>query len=239
MRVKNSSGKPLTHIGVRITFDRSQEQKEQAGAIWNLWYGVSPFHYKPDEEIPPPTVALIPHGRVELLSLSDDDYGSLKAFLADLSFSSINRIHLIVDTIGFADGTAWSGELYERDPKAKRGWKSVEKPKSSARNRATFFMRKKEPSPAIFSFAGESDLAWTSFAGPLPTPTAICGSATVASHACPGQPSGCNYDYSLQTTLIRKTRTSGILLIPRFRHATSPSTARPITDAVILQARCR
>lgn len=195
VRVKNSSGKPLTHIGLRITFDRPQEQKEQAGAIWNLWYGVSPFHYKPDEEIPPPTVALIPHGRVELLSLSDDDYASLRAFLADLSFSSIDRIHITVDTIGFADGTAWSGEFYERDPKAKRGWKSLEKPKSSARNRAAFFMHKKESSPAVFSFAGGLAFTSTSFARPLPSPAATCGSAMVASHACPNQPSGCEYDY--------------------------------------------
>jgi hypothetical protein len=51
----------------------------------------------------------------------------------------------MVDTIGFADGTAWSGEFYERDPKAKRGWKSLEKPKSSARNRAAFLCIRRNP----------------------------------------------------------------------------------------------
>jgi len=131
--VKNSSGKPLTHIGVKITLDRAQGQEDQGAATWDLWYGVSPFYYKPDEEIPPPKVPLVPHGRVELLSLSDSEYGSLRSFLTIQNFpNSIERIHLMVCTIGFADGTAWNGEMYERDPKAKRGWKSREKPKGRA-----------------------------------------------------------------------------------------------------------
>jgi hypothetical protein len=145
VRVKNSSGKPLTHIGVKITFDRPRSHEDQGAATWDLWYGVSPFYYKRDEEIPSPIVPLVPHGRVELLSLSDYEYSSLRSFLTIQNFpNSIERIHLMVYTIGFADGTAWNGEMYERDPKAKRGWKSREKPKGGASNRAAFSMRKKE-----------------------------------------------------------------------------------------------
>jgi hypothetical protein len=136
VRVLNSSGRPLTHIEVHIIFDRAPEQAGQPRADWDLSYGANPFEFKPDEEIPPPLEPLIQPGATQTLELSDSEYGFMRAFLWDFKFpASIEKIHVVVYTIGFADGTAWGGEMYKRDRGSKGGWKSIEKPKGSAGNR--------------------------------------------------------------------------------------------------------
>ncbi|MDX6497360.1 MAG: hypothetical protein QOG23_620 [Blastocatellia bacterium] len=139
VRVVNSSGKTLTHIGIRLDFERPADQADQPGAVWDLWYGVSPFHCKPDEIIPPPLNPLIQPGAVQSMALTDSEYGYMRAFLWDFKFpASIENIHVTVYTIGFTDGSAWGGQLYRRDRGSKHGWKPAEKPKGSARNRAAF-----------------------------------------------------------------------------------------------------
>ena len=110
---------------------------------------------------------------------------------------------MAVYTIGFADGTAWGGQLYKRDRGSKRGWKSVEKPKGSASSRAVF------SSPFMLaSFAKDGLLGWKTgssadginrvprFRMSAPLDDVVpCGSALIATHACPNNQSGCNYDY--------------------------------------------
>ena len=119
VRVENTSGKDLTHVGIRITFDPPVDQKDQTRASWDVWYGVSPFYYKAEEPIPPPQVREIQPGEIESVVLSDTQYDALRTFLKDIKFpSSIERIHISVYTIGFADGTAWGGQLYRRDPRS-------------------------------------------------------------------------------------------------------------------------
>jgi hypothetical protein len=170
VRVANSSGKTLTHIGIKITFDRRSDEAEQRGASWDLWYGVSPFHFKPDEGVPPPLVPLIQPGEIQTLNLSDSEYGFLRAFLWDFKFpASIEKIHLTVYTIGFSDGTAWGGQLYRRDRGSKQGWKPAEKPKGSARNRAVFsspFMLASYEKDAPIKWKTGSSVGWLK-SGPL------------------------------------------------------------------------
>ena len=204
VRVANSSGKTLTHIGIKITFDRLPDEVEQRGASWDLWYGVSPFHFKPDEDVPPPLVPLIQPGEIQTLNLSDSEYGFLRAFLWDFKFpASIEKIHLTVYTIGFSDGTAWGGQLYRRDRGSKQGWKTAEKPKGSARNRAVFslpYMLAFYEKDAPIKWKTGSSVGWFK-SGPLfglkpwPNDPVLCGAASIANKACPNNQSGCSYDY--------------------------------------------
>jgi hypothetical protein len=205
VRVANSSGKTLTHIGIKIAFDRLPDEAEQRGANWDLWYGVSPFHFKPDEDVPPPLVPLIQPGDIQTLNLSDSEYGFLRAFLWDFKFpASIEKIHLTVYTIGFSDGTAWGGQLYRRDRGSRQGWKPAEKPKGSARNRAVFsykpvlatfkaFMMQSKPEigPAFWLKGFQPPIVLK----PRPDDPVPCGSASIANKACPNNQSGCSYDY--------------------------------------------
>ena len=133
VRIKNTSDKVVTHVGIAVHFDRPGDQAGQPGAVWDLSYGVNPFHFKPEEPIPPPTVRLIQLGETTSIALSDTEYDAMRVFLADVGFPpSIERIHISVSTIGFVDGTAWGGTLYRRDPDTRHGWRAVDKPKGSS-----------------------------------------------------------------------------------------------------------
>ena len=140
--IKNASGKLVTHVGIHMVIERPADRADQAPAGWDLWYGESPFSFKPDEPIAPPLLRLIQPGETETVALSDSDYDAMKAFLKDLKFpASIEKIHVSVYTIGFTHGTAWGGQLYRRDPRSKHGWTPADKPKGSARNRTAFSYR--------------------------------------------------------------------------------------------------
>ena len=53
-------------------------------------------------------------------------------FLKKAGYSSTGgKATVVVATIGFTDGTAWRGQLYHRDPRAKDGWMTDEKPRIS------------------------------------------------------------------------------------------------------------
>ena len=201
VRIKNTSGKVVTHVGIAIRLDRPGDQSGQPGAVWDLWYGVSPFYFKPEESIPPPMVRLIQPGETESIVLSDTEYNAMRAFLTDVNFPpSIEKVHISVSTIGFDDGTAWGGSLYRRDQGLRRGWRAVDKPKGSARNRTAFsymFL------PA--SFSGDSRvrlevlpsfmrISRSSLVQPTLPQDEPCGSALIGSYACPNQPSICRYD---------------------------------------------
>src|SRR5438132_9347298 len=86
VRFKNKSDKPLSHVGVKLTFDRPADQSSQPRASWDLWYGVSPFYFKRDEPIPPAVIQLIHPGADGVLSLSEMEYGDLRSFLTEVNF---------------------------------------------------------------------------------------------------------------------------------------------------------
>src|SRR5205085_5375576 len=76
------------------------------------------------------------------LFMPDEAYSGTKTILKELKFpESIKRIEIIVEAVGFEDGTAWSGgRLWRRDSNAPRGWSPVEKPQGSALNRTAKFL---------------------------------------------------------------------------------------------------
>jgi len=116
IEIENKSGKVVTHVGIAMRFDRPAEQADPSGALWDIWYGVSPFAFKDGESIPPPQVRTIQPGETAVVVLSDADHNALNSFLQDIKFpSSIERVHISVATVGFDDGAAWRGILYRRD----------------------------------------------------------------------------------------------------------------------------
>ncbi len=124
----------------------------------------------------------------------------MRAFLTDVGFPPIERIHISVSTIGFVDGTAWGGTLYRRDPGTRHGWRAVDKPKGSARNRTAFSYKVVPTSYDVDSrFQSEGLLGMmttskSSLLQPAPPQEGQCGSALAATYDCPDQPPGCNYD---------------------------------------------
>jgi hypothetical protein len=146
VRIENTSDKVITHVGIKIVFDRPVDQADQAEAGWDIWYGLSPFSLKPDEPIPPPLVRLIKPGETESIALSDTDYDAMRVFLMELKFpSSIEKVHISVYTIAFTDDTAWGGHFFRRDTRSKHGWTPVDKQPVSlsreSRRRKTFACR--------------------------------------------------------------------------------------------------
>lgn len=66
-------------------------------------------------------------GEKVTIRLSDLAYKDLKAFLRGTCyFDGIDKIKMLVTTIGFDDGTAWGGSFYIRDPDSPHGWRPKE-----------------------------------------------------------------------------------------------------------------
>jgi hypothetical protein len=198
VRVKNVSDKTVTHVGIKITFDRPKNQSDQPRASWDIWYGVSPFYFKTGEPLPSPSVRLIRPGETELIFLTETDYKAMCDFLKEVGFpTSITSVHISVYTIGFEDGTAWGGQLYRRDPRSPGGWKPADKPRGSAlRSTAFSFLNASYQQKVSSIFDVLSVARPVLYSRLLPTPDTVpCGSALIATAACPNNQSGCNYDF--------------------------------------------
>lgn len=148
--VHNGSNKTISHIGIEMLF-RPVGGGQQVPAGWFLNYGPNPFHYKTNDAIPASTVPnILPEGEIEL-NLSDAEFEDLKIFLKEAGFpDKIHVVEIRVNTIGFADGTAWFGKMLKRDSGNRTGWTIVDtssgplyqrqSPQGSARNRTAFFL---------------------------------------------------------------------------------------------------
>lgn len=124
--VHNDSKKTVTHIGIEMLF-RPVGGGKQVPAGWALEYGPNPFHYKTNDAIPTSTLAaVLPGGETEA-KLTDAQFEDLMRFLKEAGFP--DKIHVVevrVNSIGFADGTAWFGKMLKRDPGSPSGWTVVE-----------------------------------------------------------------------------------------------------------------
>jgi hypothetical protein len=146
--VRNASNKPITHIGIEMLF-RPQGGMKQLPAGWFLEYGPNPFHYTARNAIPTSTVPIVSPGRAVELKLENSELDDLKTFLGKAGFP--DRIHVVeirVNTIGFADGSAWSGKMLRRDSSNPTGWTEIDTPTGSLRRRQL------RPSNAQITFSG-------------------------------------------------------------------------------------
>jgi hypothetical protein len=125
--VENVSGKPVTYIRVGITFPRPKNEETTEGYPYgeSLEYGVNP--YSPEAaEMSNQTKAVAPGKSIELV-MPDEAYSGTKALLKELKFpDNIKRIELMIEAVGFEDGTVWNGgRLWRRDRNAPKGWSQV------------------------------------------------------------------------------------------------------------------
>lgn len=125
--VRNDSNKTVTHIGLRMVF-RPADPRTEYPATWLLGYGPDPFFYNTDAAVPKSDVpSVLPGGEIEL-KLSDAELDDLKTFLKKVGFP--NAVHVVeigVNSIGFADGTAWYGRMLKRGSDGIK-WKPVVTP---------------------------------------------------------------------------------------------------------------
>jgi hypothetical protein len=127
VEVVNKSGKTVTHVGIDLLFERPPEQAGEPPSVWPLNYGLDPFSISPGEPVPI-KIKQIRSGETAYIQLSDLEYEELRAFLKETRYPlAIEKIKLWVTTIGFADGMAWGGSFYIRDPSAPHGWRPKEK----------------------------------------------------------------------------------------------------------------
>lgn len=119
MGVRNKSDKPITHISLRILFPCPEGQKGELDFVELLNYGESPIPYE-DGRVPVNSAKAVLPGESIELKLSDENYMAVKALLKESKYSSIKRIKVDVETLGFSDGTLWmAGKMYtldENDP---------------------------------------------------------------------------------------------------------------------------
>jgi len=135
--VENSSGKPVTYVRVGLSFPRPENHETSKENPYgeSLEYGVNPFATE-GLEVTNQMQAIAPGKNIELM-MPDEVYAGTKALLHELKFpKNIKRVKVMVEAVGFEDGTAWNGgRLWRRDPKAPRGWSPIEKLLGSALNR--------------------------------------------------------------------------------------------------------
>lgn len=113
--VRNKSEKPITHISLRILFPRPKEQQDLLDFVDLLNYGESPIPYE-DGRIPFNSATPVLPGETVELRLTDEDYNALKTLLRESKYSSINKIKVDVEVLGFSDGTLWmAGRMYTLD----------------------------------------------------------------------------------------------------------------------------
>jgi hypothetical protein len=120
VEVANTSGKTVTFLDVELFFPRPKEDAPEPGAVWHLQYGDSPFRYESPEAMPALRVKPIAPGDFLELKAADNEHVQIDRFLKDLKFSKNNYVEIRINLVGFSDGTAWSGQMFQRNPSG--GW---------------------------------------------------------------------------------------------------------------------
>lgn len=127
--LENNSGKNLTYISVEVFLRRPDDQAHEVPGMWTLEYGENPFRHTTGEPVPPVSVKPIEDGETFEITLSDQDFDRLEAFLRDTNYSGLKGIEVRVSIIGFSDGTAWTGRMMRRDAGSPFGWSPIEPPR--------------------------------------------------------------------------------------------------------------
>ncbi len=118
--VRNASDKTLTFLQLELFFPRPQPDAKKPGASFTLDFGDNPFGYDSAAAMPPLSVKPIPPGEHLEITLTDNRLSALSTLLIDTGFFVTSKLEIRVNLIGFNDGTAWSGQMVQRQPKG--GW---------------------------------------------------------------------------------------------------------------------
>ncbi|HYG09972.1 MAG TPA: hypothetical protein VD835_08510 [Pyrinomonadaceae bacterium] len=140
--VENSSGKPVTYVRVGLSFPRPENHETSKESPYgeSLEYGVNPVATE-GVEAANQIQAIAPGKSIELM-MPDEAYEGTKALLKELKFpENIKRVKVMVEAVGFEDGTTWNGgRFWRRDPASPKGWSPIEELPGSALNRTAFFL---------------------------------------------------------------------------------------------------
>ena len=121
--VRNDSDKTLTFLQLELFFPRPEQDAKKPGASFTLDFGDSPFRYDSAAAMPPLSVKPVSPGETLQITLTDDRLRAMYALLIDTGFFVASKLQIRVNLIGFSDGTAWSGQMVQRQPKG--GWRPV------------------------------------------------------------------------------------------------------------------
>lgn len=179
IRVRNDSGKSITHVAVELRFRRPPAQAKNYDFVSTLEYGPNPFDQpRPDSAKSP---APILPGQTTEMTLSDAEYESIRSSLDELRYpKSVKKVRVKVRAVGFSDGTAWvEGVIFSPDPDNPGRWIPAKKKQASSRLEGILQFFK---------------AAWVE-----PAPTAAqswCGSPSeMKTTGCQPDPINCRYNY--------------------------------------------
>lgn len=120
LRLKNVSDKEIVYLRVDLNFP---ETKYTGGEMsFRMDFGRKPGW----TNTPQTTISIAPGETVDLI-LDEQRYENLTRFVNNgHHIASINKAHVRVGFIAFADGTAWSaGVFYRQDPNNPRQWNPI------------------------------------------------------------------------------------------------------------------
>jgi hypothetical protein len=144
--VRNNSAKTVTYVDIKMVFDRLGAPDDgPADVAWSLDYGTAPNFYETAADVPTSPVNIPPGGELEI-KLGESEFADLRNFLTKVNYpSKLHIVELRVYSIGFLDGTMWSGKMIERG--AGRGeWKPIQNqlfshPSQQSRRSNSFFLQ--------------------------------------------------------------------------------------------------
>lgn len=119
VEVANTSGKTVTFLMIQVLFPHPEREHKKPGAVVFMEYGDNPFNYESAAATPLKVKPLLPGDYLEL-KLSNASYSSINPLLVTAGIPNHNKVEIRVSGIGFSDGTAWSGQMAQRNPKG--GW---------------------------------------------------------------------------------------------------------------------
>jgi len=117
--VQNISAKTVNSIVIEAILRRPDEPESSRPSPMTYYHQ---FHFGPDPFFPEYALRdktkVIKPGETVNLNLSDSDYEDIKRALKQLKYpASLKRVELMIHTVGFEDGTIWSGgSWFYRDP---------------------------------------------------------------------------------------------------------------------------
>ena len=120
IEVANASGKTVTFVMVQLFFPPPDRSLKQPGAAVFMEYGDNPFNYESVAAMPATRVKPLLPGDVVELRLSEEKYETLGPLLETAKITHNQSVEVRISAIGFSDGTAWSGQMAQSNPKG--GW---------------------------------------------------------------------------------------------------------------------
>lgn len=196
--IQNTSGKNINSLSVDLVFLRppDHETADDPPLGYPLRFNPSPFH---SEYALRDRSRVVKPGESIDLVLRDDEYEGIKRFLKELNYPGVHRVEVLIHTVGFDDGTAWSaGTNFQRDPEKPDKLVPDPEPLGRVRKRPADFFARQDIRPD--AWVGASFLK-ASYARPsAPRADNSCGRKVFSPrHWCneqpPGQPLTCSVEY--------------------------------------------